>query len=177
MIGVCVEFENIPVGMNFTRVQEDALAVNEKRVFVPSYLQDKAVRVCVTSASVYCIPQLTISCSASLLYGLIQSLGEVYPTALAALPTARHPSASALPSFLKLFISTQQSNQRVERWWLQASQQLGRVLLSQYTFNFLPDIGKKLGQQTCICGLSDHASFLADNDSMYFPSRANMFRT
>lgn len=162
--------------MNFARVQEDALAMNEKRVLVPSYLQNRAVRSCIASASMHCIPKLTISCSASLLYGLIQSLGEVYPTALAALPTAKHPSASALPSFLKLFISTQQSNQRVERWWLQASQHLGRDLLSQYTSNFLPEIGKKLGQQTCICGPLGSCLVPGRNDSIFSPSRANIFR-
>jgi len=57
---------------------------------------------------------LTISCNASLLYGIIHSFGE-YPTALAALSTAKHKSASAPPSLKKLFILSYEKNNKMRR--------------------------------------------------------------
>lgn len=103
--------------MDFARVQEDAFAIDKQRVFIPSNL---FVKVNISQLPhTFDFPffdlRLTISCNGPLLYGLIKSVGDVYPTALAAPSTARHPSAIAPPAkpFI-LFYSVLLPSRKVE---------------------------------------------------------------
>jgi hypothetical protein len=92
-VGYCRSKENSPVGVHLSRIQEDALATYKDRFFVPGHLQNQPQCRLLLS-----VPRLTMSCRASLLYGVIHWLGW-NPTALAAVSTARHESATTPPSF------------------------------------------------------------------------------
>jgi hypothetical protein len=99
IVPMLVEVVVLPEGMYFAAVQKYALAVDEDRMLVPCNLDFLSAKL----PSAKMLAELTTSCSASRLYGMIHSFGE-YPTALAALSTAKHDSASAPPSFKKLFM-------------------------------------------------------------------------